>query len=168
MNELTETKKHAYCVKALEKKHDLETNYLELGSMLHTIKDERLYEAGWESWEEYSMELKMSQSAISRMLRIYEVFILQYHVPVKQLADAGGWTVLSELLPAIKEDTTRDRVKELVEIASGQTRTDLQRTMKEVKGGEVCRHKKTHILTLEICDDCGERWRQRELHDHEK
>lgn len=157
--ELTEVNKHDFCLEALERKTDLERSYLELGAMLYRIKEERLFEAGWESWDEYAMEFRMSQAAISRMLRIYEVFQLRFKLAPKLLASAGGWTVLGDLLPSIKEDTTRERVLELIDLAGLQTRVHLQQTLKEIKrGGVPCKHKNTHELHLMVCEDCGERW----------
>ncbi|HEC30460.1 MAG TPA: hypothetical protein ENI66_00400, partial [Candidatus Yonathbacteria bacterium] len=72
-NELIkEQDKHKFCNVAIAFKGDLEWKYIELGAMLYRIRKERLYEAGWSSWDEYTMEFKLSKSSISRLLRVYE------------------------------------------------------------------------------------------------
>ena len=161
MTELTtEKSKHDYCVEALKVKKGIEFGFIELGEMLYRIKGEKLFEAGWSSWEEYQMELRLPQSTISKLFRIYEVFVLHFKFSNKALTDAGGWATLAELLPVISPETTpRERVKELLGIASEQTRDDLRKTVKVEKRGAECRHTETHFLKLEVCDGCGERWK---------
>lgn len=155
MKELTENQKHNYCKSALLLKRDIEFTFLQLGEMLHKIKQDRLFEAGWSSWDEYEMELKMSSGTISKLIRIYELFVLCHKFTPKQIAGAGGWSVVAELLPVVAETTPHARVEELLGICAEQTRTDLRRTVTEVKRGSPCSHAKTHRLILEICDDCG-------------
>ncbi len=160
MNELTENQKHALCKTAIEAKNDLEWRYLELGGILHQIKEQRAYEAGWSSWEEFAMELKMNTASISRILRIYEVFVLQHKISTVALAKAGGWTVLGDLLPVINNETPKARVKELLVMAAEQpNRKSVILNVKDIIRGAPCKHEHTHTITIEICDDCNERWR---------
>lgn len=160
MTELTEKKKHDICIAAIEAKKDIEWKFIELGKMLYTIKNDRLYEAGWSSWEEYCMELKLAQPTISKLFRIYEVFVLHYQIEPLKLAEAGGWSSVAELLPLIdQETTTKARVRELLGLATDQPRHDLRKTIADERRGKPCTHKKTRFLILEICDDgCNERW----------
>lgn len=158
MNELTETKKHQFCNEALKLKQEIEVDYLALGAMLMKIQDERLWEAGWESWDEYTMELKMSQGAVSRIINIYKVFVLQYEVPEKTLALAGGWSVVAEYLPMVKEDTKKAEVANWFSDASEMTRQDIRRTITEArKGIDMTKCKHTDYYILKICRNCGNR-----------
>lgn len=160
MNEITEAKKHELCMEALRAKGDLELGYLDFCRMLYDIKEQRLYEAGWSSWEEYKMELKMDESKISRCLRVHETFILRFHIKPALLAQAGGWTVLADILPSIDQETTKEAVLDLVEKAGTQTRTDLRRTLKEAKTGISMTHKHTEKpYYLRIYNCCGLRER---------
>lgn len=160
MSDLTEQKNYKVCLAAIEAKKDIEWRFLSLGKMLYEIKAGRLYEAGWDSWDTYCMDLKLSQTSISKLLNIYEVFVLHYKIEPEKLAEAGGWSSIAELLPLIKTETTPvERVHELLGIAIAQPRKDLRKSIYEIKKGKACAHKKTHRLVLEICDDCPERWR---------
>lgn len=161
MTELTEKKKHDICVEAIEAKKDIEWKFLDLGRMLYEIKAERLYEAGWDSWDLYCMDLKLSEGTISKLFRIYEVFVLHYKVEPERLAAAGGWSSVAEILPLVDPETTpKSEVNRLLGIVSDQPRKDARATLREEKMGAPCKHKHTHRLVLEICDDgCGQRWR---------
>lgn len=161
-NEITpfsEKKRHEFCLEALDLKKNIECDFLELGMLLYKIKEERYYEAGWSSWEEYVMELKMSESSISRLIRIYQIFILRFKFAPAQLAPIG-WTNVAELLPQIKETTPRNDVHGWLDEMADLSRSDLRRTITERKKGvsmDDCKHKDTY--TIKICRDCGDRWK---------
>jgi hypothetical protein len=159
MNELTtEREKHQYCKETLEYKTDIEWRFVGLGERLYKIKQERMFEAGWSSWEEFEMELKMSPATVSKLLRIYEIFILKYSFTPKQIAETGGWSVVAELLPSIGENATKARIKELFAVATSQSRSDLRKTLLEAKTGidmTKCKHMDSY--TIKICRTCGDR-----------
>lgn len=128
--------------------------------MLSQIRTERMWEAGWDSQEEYEMELKMSPATISRLVRIYEIFHLQYGIPENKLAEAGGYTVVSEYLPMLKEGTTKKEVEDWFGEAAQLTRADIRRAIIEKRKGvdmAICKHENAY--TLFVCPDCGERHR---------
>jgi hypothetical protein len=161
---LSEQKRHDFCKQTIELKKEIESNFVELGRMLHEIKDNRYYEAGWTSWEEYCMELKISQSTISRLIRIYEIFVLRYDFAPRQIAEAGGWTVVAQLLPEINEKTAKDDVKVWLGEMADLTRSDAQKAINERKIGvpvDDCLHDDTY--TIKICRVCGERWKLNEV-----
>lgn len=156
---LSENEKNSFCKRAIAAKNDIEFRFVNLGAMLYKIKEEHLYEAGWTSWEDYAQELKMSPSSISRLIRIYEVFILRYKFAISQLANIG-WTNLAELLPDVQEDTKKEKVQEWLGQAAELTNTDLRRTITERRKGvdmAKCLHKNSY--TIKICPDCGDRRR---------
>jgi len=157
--QLTETKRHQICEKAIELKKDIEFRFIELGALLYQIREERHYEAGWSSWEEYAMELKMRTSTISRLISIYEEFVLRFKIPHAELASAGGWSVLAEILPDINETTTKQEITSWLGEASQLARPDLRRAITERRRGvdmAKCAHKDTY--TIKICRTCGEKW----------
>lgn len=158
MTELTENKKYELCMTAIEAKTDIEWKFIELGTLLYKIKAEKLWEPSWESWHAYLDEMKLEDSKASRLINIYQVFVLHYQVEPKQLAEAGGWTVVAELLPVIDSKTTsREEVDRLLGIVTIQTRKDARQTLQAVKTGIECEHENTRRLVLDICEDCGHR-----------
>lgn len=154
----TEKEKYQFCQQALEAKRDIEFRFIELGAYLHKIKEERLYEVGWESWDDFSIELKLPPSTISRLIRIYQIFVLRFNFAPAQIAEAGGWTVVAEFLPDISEETTKEEVKDWFGNAITMTRADLRRTIVEGrKGTDMAKCKHPNAYKILCCPDCGDR-----------
>src|SRR6185436_15469067 len=98
MKNAPEAGKHKYCEKALMLEEAGRAMYLTLGEMLYNIRNDRLYEPYWGSWQEYCMEFKdLSGASISKLITVYEVFVLKFGFKVEELAKAGGWTKLYQL-----------------------------------------------------------------------
>lgn len=158
-NEITETQKHAFCQKAIDLKGQIEVSFLSLGAMLHKIREERLFEAGWDSWDTFEMELKLSPATISKLIRIYEVFVMRLKIKEAVLASAGGWSVVAEYLPLVVEETTPQQATQWLETAATMPRADIRREVAEMRRGGSCAHKETRFVKLEVCEGCGDRWR---------
>ena len=155
---LSETSKHKFCSEAIGLKQEIEGDYLTLGAMLKKIRDEQLWEAGWSSWDEYIMELKISLATASKIINVYKVFYIEYKIPEKKLVLTGGWSVLAEYLPMITEQSTYQEVKKFVEDASTLSRQDIRRNIIEARNGvdmTTCKH--PNSFKLFCCPDCGER-----------
>jgi hypothetical protein len=157
---LTEKAKYAFCVQLINDKQKLEEDYLSFAAKLYRAKTERLYEAGWTSWEEYVEEFKFrnSKTTVHNLFRIHEEYVVRFGFSPKQLAEAGGWTCISETLPLIGEETTRRQAEEFLDLSKVQTRNHLRTTVKDIRRGRPCGHKTKRKLVLEICVDCNERW----------
>lgn len=145
-----------YCNDAIDLKNRLETDFLVLGELLYEIREKSLWEPNWQSWEEFSWELKMSANTINKLIQIYKTLILGYGFTKEQIANAGGWTLVAEVLPRIA--SKKDALKWLHN-AQTLTRADLRKTIKEEKTGvsmTTCTHQTTRLV--EICTGCGESW----------
>lgn len=156
MGNLTESGKHSYCEKAIAMEGIARSVYLTLGEMLFNIRQDKLYEPHWSTWNEYCMEFKdFSQGSISKMIAVYETFVLKYGYDVDELAKAGGWTKLYAMTPHIQ---SREDADKWLGIAATLTRADLTKSLIEAKTGvdmSTCKH--TNTYTLVVCQDCGEK-----------
>jgi hypothetical protein len=144
-----------YCHKALELKKDIEFSYLKLAEMLYNIQLEKLYEPQWSSWLEFCMELRLSKATVSKLMGIYQIFILKYGFEREEVT-VVGWTLLAETLPHIKKKS--DAIKWLRN-ASSLSREHLKKEVVEAKTNVKmyeCKHKDTY--TIRICRDCKEKW----------
>jgi hypothetical protein len=160
MQSLTEIQKNDFCLNALALKKNIETNFIELGAMLARIRDERLYESGWESWSIFALELRMSETVISRLINIFQVFHVKFNVPVGQLAAGGGWSVLAEYLPLVNDRTTKKDIEDWVYEAATLTRADVRKNITEFKKGvdmSKCDHLNSYKIM--VCPDCGDKHR---------
>lgn len=152
-----------YCKDALTLKTSLEEGFLRLGEYLLNIKEKSLYEPNWASWEEYSIELKMSQNSINKLIQIYQTLVLNHGIPEKKIVDAGGWSVIADLLPVIK---SKEDAEEWLTKAKELTREDLRKELTEEKTGlpmKDCRHRNTY--TIVVCRDCGIKMEDHKEHD---
>jgi len=149
----SEKENYDFCQQTIELKEDIENQFLVLGQRLLQIREKRLYEAGYETFDLFSMELKMSGSTISKLINIYALFILKYGFEKKKLTQAGGWTVVAEVLPLIK---TKEDAKYWLNKASLYSRQDLRIALTEKKTGVdqvKCKHKDSYTIT--ICRTCA-------------
>lgn len=153
----TEMQQYDYCNQAIQMEGVARGVFLTLGEMLYKIRESRMYEPHWSSWNEYCMEFKdMSQGSISKVIAVYETFVLKFGYTTDELSQAGGWTKLYALTPHIK---TKEDAEKWLGVASTLNRSDLAKTLLEAKTGismSDCPHIVTH--TIRICDKCGERW----------
>ena len=151
---LTETGRLKYCDETIAFTKTIEASFLELGRRLKVIRDERLYEVSWEDFASYLMEFRnLSESSASKLINLYEVYVLRYAFPVKRIADVGGWSLLAEALPVIKD---KQSAEHWLTQATLLTRTDLRREIKEAKTGKEmrkCDHKKRYVFSY--CPTCG-------------
>jgi hypothetical protein len=146
--------KKEYCEETIRLKENIEMSFLELGERLMRIRDERLYENNWEAFEDFLMEVKISNGTASKLINIYQRFVLEYKIPLKKLASAGGWSVVAECLPLIK---SKDEALEWLEKAGFMTQTDIRREMKEAKTGIMmkdCDHDWEYI-SFRTCSKCS-------------
>lgn len=154
----TETASYEICQQAIALKDKIEKGFLLLGKYFHEIKEGRLYEPAWSSWVEYCMEFQnLSPASISRLINIYRRFVLEYAVSEATLLQAGGWSVIAEILPV----QDKDLAIELLEGSRGMTRGDIRRMVREKTKGvdmNTCKHE--HTYTLVVCEDCGDRRRE--------
>lgn len=127
---ITEVQANKLCKEALAMKHDVEVGFLKLGQLLREIKEARHFEAGWESWGEFLMDMRMSEGMASKLITIYETFILAYKVSPRKLAEAGGWTVVYDLVPLAKD---KESAEEWIEKASTMTRSDIKKEAYEAR-----------------------------------
>ncbi len=144
-----------YCEKALELKQEIEGHFLLLGEYLHQIKENRLYEPQWTSFEEFVFEMKMSTNTANKLIQVHKTFILSYGFTSNEIKNAGGFSLLVDVLPMV---TSRKSAEKWLLSASTLTRSDLRKEITEAKTGiqmKDCEHAETYTVT--ICKHCGER-----------
>jgi len=152
----TDEKKKEYCDLTLTMEEGARAVYLMLAERLYNIRQERLYEPYWSSWQEFNMEFKdLAPSSISKLITVYETFVLKFGYKPSELSKAGGWTKLYQMTKQVKSKADADKWLALGETHSRQ---DLDKYLVEAKTGvdmSGCPHAETY--TVVICTHCGER-----------
>jgi len=146
-----------YCQQTIALKHRLEASFLALGERLAKIKTECLYEGQWDDFEAFLAEMKINTSTANRLIQIYQTFILDLKCAPARLAEAGGWTIVSEILPFVKDRKSADH---WLDRAKTLTRSDLRRDLTEARNGkDMAKCKHADVYLLQVCRDCGLRTR---------
>ena len=150
------THKLEYCEEALLLEKSISSQFLTLAERLYTIREQNLFAPQWDSFNEYCQEFKsLSQPSISRLIGIYEKFIVQYQIPKERIAALGGWSNLASTLAVVN---TKDEAEEWLHKAETLHRDDLRRELTEHKTGRDmrdCSHDNHYIV--KICRDCHDR-----------
>lgn len=153
---ISEQEAHKYCEETIALKNQIEGAYLVMCSRLHKIKLENLFiDAGYESWSLFLDEMKIDKGKADQMVRIYDLLVLQYGIKPKLIEEAGGWSVVAEILPIAD---SKESAEEALTFAKGALKKDVRLYVHDKKYGTtsvLCRHKNTY--KVEICVDCGER-----------
>lgn len=162
-----------FCQATIALKSNLEQNFIELAGRLKKIQDERMYEPNFDTFTDFLKEINIQGSVATRLIQIYDLFILQFKFPVKQLVEAGGWTKLSEIRAVCK--TKKDAVKwmkvaltnpkqavrEMVELElSGEK--ELPNTCNDYYIIKICRDSKAKYV---LADTRDENYQHKSWHD---
>lgn len=153
-----------FCNAAIKLKNELENGFMTLAEHLYTIKEGDLFVGQWSSWSEFTAELKMSENSVNKLIQIYKTFVLEYKFQPKEVATAGGWSAIAEILPIID---CKEAAEEWLHKARELTREDLRKEVKEEKSGHSehsCRHLDTY--TIVVCRGCGSKIEGHKDHEH--
>ena len=140
-----------YCQQTLALKKTLESGFLTLAERLKKIKEEGLWEAEWGSFAEFLMEMKISEATASKLISVYDKFVLEYGIDQEKLAGVG-WSSLYEILPLCD---TVGSAREMVEKATLLKRDELREEVREARVGE-CDHEWVEVH-LRQCTKCAKR-----------
>lgn len=138
-----------YCTETVTLKRTIESAFLVLAERLHNIRREELWQSNWSSWGEYLKELDISESTASKLIKVHEVYVMQYQMDEKVLVDAN-WSSLYEAIPLLVPGS--DPV-EVVKSFSELSRDDQRQVIKEAKSGP-CEHA-WEMMSMRRCRDCG-------------
>lgn len=138
-----------------------------LAERLYRIREEKLWQAGYESFDDYCMELKLHNAGtISKLITVHKKFILEFGINPEKAAEVG-YTVLYKAHKVIED---KDDAEEFVNNAIIWSGSDINREIAHRKTGnpiEDCKHENTYLVR--ICKDCGERWQDGEhLHTEDE
>lgn len=149
-------KNHTYLQKTIEMKFAIEGGYLVLAERLAKIRDEELFSPEYENFVAFLDEMNISEATASKMINIYQRFVVEYGISKDVIIAAGGWSTTAELLPHAKD---RETTLKLIDKISGLLPGDRRRAMRELKTGidmDSCKHEWDEIH-IKQCKKCGER-----------
>lgn len=142
-----------YLKETIALQSQIEGAFLELGARLYRIRDEKLYEGEYESFDDFVITAKLSKATASKLITVYEKFVLEHNLPRKALASVG-WSSLYTIAPYAG---TKAKAIELVEKATLLTRADLEdslRSEEDTHKHHNCKHTDTRLVR--VCNECGQ------------
>ncbi len=157
---MSEIKDFNFCKETAILKGTIESAFLSLGERLRRIRMERLYQGQWSSFEEYCLDMKMPESTASKLISIYEKFIVNFGIEPELLLAAGGWSSVAEIVPVVH---SKEEALYWIDKATVLSRPDLRIEVRIARTGippEKCSHLNSY--TLKICRDCGNK---EQIHD---
>ena len=147
-------KYHKYLEETIDLKKTVEGGYLALAERLSKIHSEEMYLPEYESWHQFLDEMDLSEATASKLINIWNRFVIEYGVPKRTLLAAGGWSHAAEILPYAKDKATAEK---LLDKITGLMPGDKRRMIRELRTGidpERCRH---DWYTVRICSKCQSR-----------
>lgn len=103
-----------FCEETIKLKSTLEQNFIELAGRLKKIQDEKMYEPNYSSFSDFLADMNIQGSVATRLIQIYELFVIQFKFPLKRLVEAGGWSKLAEIKPVCN---TKEEAEEWMNVA---------------------------------------------------
>lgn len=146
-----------FCEETIAQKKQLEIAWIELAKKLKEIRDEEMYLGRWENFEDFLQDpsMGMDKSTASKMITIYEKLVVGYKMKPEKIAEAGGWSVIAEVLPVI---TDKESAEEWVDQCAHLSKNDVRKEVQRVRGCDEsgdCKHAQTYQITLCCCRKCG-------------
>jgi hypothetical protein len=143
---------NAYLEVTIAFREKLDEGFIVLGERLRKIRNERMYADEYDSFPDFLRELRLSESTASKLIAVYEKFVVLGGIPIEELG-RQAWTNRAIFLPVIS--TKKDAVAIYNQVAP-LDRTDAMRVYEEMKRGVdmgTCPHAETR--TLIVCCTCG-------------
>lgn len=146
-----------YCQETIEMKTKLELGYMTVAQRLWNIKNNNLAEAQYGGWDSFLSEIGIDKGVAKQMMYVYKKFVIENRIDAQDVVDAGGYSVMYRVLPLVKDRQTALDAIETVKNLKTRELVIKHLADKKNEGKANCSHKNTY--TLEICDDCGDRWK---------
>ncbi len=142
-----------YLQKTVDLKTTIEQSFLLLGERLKKIRDEGMFRPTYSFFYEWlEAEAKMKESMASRLISVYEKFIVNWGIDPTKVAEAGGWSDVYSIGTFAK---TKEEAESWLERKKTLSSGDFRKEVTESKHGK-CEHEWVEVH-LNQCTKCGDR-----------
>ena len=131
-------------------------SFLYVGQLLKTVRDEKLWNGQWESFDNpekhnFISEIGYKKSHANALILVYDKFVEQYGIPEETLIRAE-WSKLALVAPRVN---SREEAEYWANEAANLSSSDLKKTVAEKDTGiasESCSHEDSY--TVRYCRTC--------------
>lgn len=150
-----------FCDRTIALKKRTEGAFLEIGRRLRDIREKELWHGRWEDFDHFCRsDMKLTEATASKLITVYERFILELGVSPEKVILAGGYTTAYLLKPLA---TSKEAAEEWLDKAiTAESRRDLEILVREDQTGleqAKCQHPDAYYIKLMVCPTCGEKHR---------
>lgn len=145
-------KNHKYLSDTIELVNGIERGFLSLGERLKKIRDEQLYAPEYESFYDFLVDCRMTESKASKVISVFETYIEKYGLDANDVASVG-WSLLYEAIRVIKSP---EQAKETLHELKHRQDKDGRDYIRQLRSGvdqDACQHQDTYLIT--VCRQCG-------------
>jgi hypothetical protein len=108
----------------------IETSFLELGARLYKIREERLWEGSYDTFNDFLAELKLTPGNASILASVHKNYVLDGGIEPEQLAGIS-YSNLYEAIPLIEKEGVLSAATK----AETLTRSEIKEELREQKLG---------------------------------
>ncbi len=145
---MSEITNNEFVRSTIELVKSIETRFLELGARLYKIREERLWEGSYYSFNEFLCELKLTPGNASILASVHKNYVLDGGIEPEKLAGVP-YSNLYEAIPLIE----KEGVEAATAKATTLTRSEIKEEVQEKKLG-VHEHAAKDDSRWAVCE-CG-------------
>jgi len=127
----------------------IERSFLSMGERLWFIREKMLYRHDYASFLDFVKELNIGNSMASKLMRIYEVFVVKFKFPQPVLA-VLPWTSLYELSRLVRN---KEEAEEMLGEMPFLKAAELRMRVYELQSGHPCDHD-LYEISFRMCHKC--------------
>lgn len=143
-----------YCESTRNLKNKMEVAGLELGKRLWVIKDNGFADnTQYGSFSIFLEDIKLPFETAKVLMRVYQTFCIKYGIPLDDVANAGGYSLLHTTLPMVK---SKESALEALEMVKTLSRKHLKQEIQKQRGlkeTEECLHQE--MVVYHCCKNCA-------------
>lgn len=139
-----------YCTETIHLKRTIQSAFLTLAERLYNIRRDEMWTSNWGSWYEFLEELDVSEATASKLIKVYEFYVIGHKIEEQKLV-AISWDSLYSAIPLVADGGKKPM--EVVEDFSKLRKADQREILREAKKGP-CEHE-WEEFRMRRCTVCG-------------
>lgn len=158
---LTDEESREFCDETGQLARGMKSAFMLLAQRLYKIREKKLYQkAGYDTFWEYREDvLKIENSIVSKLINLYEFFVVMYGVDFESIQNSS-YTKLYLVKPLIEK---KSEIDEWLQKEKDLPNSEFKKEVKQAKikkfgkkDIEDCEHIDTHLIR--VCNECAESW----------
>lgn len=163
---LSEEKKYEFCEETAQLARGVKVGLMLLAERLYRIREQKLYKPTYEQFYLYCQEIEMHESVASRLISIFERFVLELQMPFEEIKKVE-YTKLYEIRKVADTKEIAQHWIDKVNSPDPSLRLSYRDLKAQIKAfqnlgseEEKCPTDHSNTYLVRICRECGESWEE--------